>query len=431
MVIPHYPEKAHNDLRAPKYCESSRKNGILWVLIPTHGGSLIPMSNSSTADTHVGSAGIVETQYYDLPEPLLLNCGKTLGSIRLAYETYGQLNADKSNCILILHALTGDAHVAGYHAEDEKQAGWWDTMVGAGKAFNTDKYFVLCSNVIGGCKGSTGPSSMNPATGNPYALDFPMVTIPDMVNAQQSLVKHLGIEQLLCVVGGSMGGMQVLQWTVAYPEMVRLAIPIATTARLSPQAIAFDAVGRHAILADPNWNNGNYYDGEPPSSGLSLARMVGHITYLSDKSMHQKFGRDLQDKISPDYNFQTEFQVESYLNYKGDLFVKRFDANSYLYITRAMDYFDLAEPSGSLAKELSRATAAFLVVSFSSDWLFSTYMSKEIVSALRRNNLDVSYAEIQSDYGHDAFLLEVESLSRLIVNFLEYANPDSKRFDEY
>jgi len=389
------------------------------------------MSNSSITGTQTGSVGVVETHYYDLPEPLLLNCGKTLGPIRLAYETYGQLNADKSNCILIVHALTGDAHVAGFHSADDKRAGWWDNMVGPGKAFNTEKYFVLCSNIVGGCKGSTGPSSINPSTNRPYGLDFPMVTIQDMVNAQKSLVEHLGISRLLCVVGGSMGGMQVLQWTVAYPEMVRLAIPIATTARLSPQAIAFDAVGRQAIMADPNWNGGDYYGGNPPSSGLSVARMIGHITYLSDRSMHQKFGRGLQDKACLDYNFKTEFQVESYLNYQGDSFVKRFDANSYLYITRAMDYFDLSEPSGSLAKELSRATCAFLVVSFSSDWLFPTYMSKEIVSALRRNSLDVSYAEIQSDYGHDAFLLEVESLSRLIVNFLEYADPDSNRFDEY
>jgi homoserine O-acetyltransferase len=380
-----------------------------------------------------GSVGIVETQYFTFAEPpnrLKLECGRELGPITIAYETYGELNEDKSNCILICHALTGDAHVAGQHPPGSpKSIPWWDNMVGPGKPFDTRKYFVLCSNIIGGCKGSTGPSSIDPTTGKPYGLNFPMVTISDMVNAQKALVDHLGIKQLMCVVGGSMGGMQVLQWAVAYPEMVRLAIPIATTARLSAQAIAFDAVGRHAIMSDPNWNGGNYYGKAVPSSGLAIARMIGHITYMSYKSMHSKFGRDLQDKAVPDYDFVTEFQVESYLNYRGESFVERFDANSYLYITKAMDYFDLAQPSGDLRKELARARAAFLVISFSSDWLFPPDMSKEIVSALRRNNADVSYAEIKSDYGHDAFLLEVESLGRLIVNFLEYADLGGRSYD--
>lgn len=382
-----------------------------------------------------GSAGIVSTQYFTFAEPpneMQLECGRKLGPITLAYETYGEMNADRSNCILILHALSGDAHVAGRHAPPEPDwPGWWDTMVGPGKAFDTAKYCVICSNVIGGCKGSTGPGSIDPSTGKPYGMRFPIVTIADMVNAQKALIDYLGIGQLLCVVGGSMGGMQVLQWAVAFPDVVRLAIPIATTARLSPQSIAFDAVGRHAIMADPNWNNGDYYGREIPRRGLGIARMIGHITYLSDKSMHQKFGRDLQDKSAPDYDFVTEFQVESYLAYKGESFVERFDANSYLYISKAMDYFDLAQPSGDLRKELSRAKAAFLVISFSSDWLFPPYMSKEIVSALRRNNLDVSYAEIQSDYGHDAFLKEVDTLSRLIINFLDYADPSNRREDEY
>lgn len=370
-----------------------------------------------------GSVGIVETKYFTFAEPpneLQLECGRKLGPITLAYETYGSMNADKSNCVLIVHALSGDAHVAGRHSPEDRKAGWWDNMVGPGKAFDTDRYFVICSNVIGGCKGSTGPSSINPQTGEPYALDFPVVTIADMVNAQKALIDHLGIKQLLCVVGGSMGGMQVLQWAVAYPDMVRLAIPIATTARLSAQSIAFDAVGRHAIMADPEWKEGRYYGGPGPTRGLSIARMIGHITYLSDASMHAKFGRDLKERTCPAYDFVTEYQVESYLNYQGDEFVKRFDANSYLYITKAMDYFDLSQPSGDLRKELSRAKAAFLVISFSSDWLFPSYASKEIVSALRRNNIDVSYAEIQSDYGHDAFLLEVDTLTRLIVSFLEY-----------
>jgi homoserine O-acetyltransferase len=372
-----------------------------------------------------GSVGIVETKYFTFAEPpneLQLESGKKLGPITLAYETYGEMNEDKSNCILILHALSGDAHVAGKHHPDDRKPGWWDSMVGPGKAFDTNKYFVICSNVIGGCKGSTGPSSIDPATGKPYGLRFPVVTISDMVNAQKHLIDHLGIKQLLCVVGGSMGGMQALQWAVSYPDMVKLAIPIATTARLSAQAIAFHAVGRHAIMADPNFANGDYYGKAIPSAGLRIARMIGHITYLSDQAMHRKFGRGLQDKTAPSFDFVTDFQVESYLNYQGDEFVKRFDANSYLYITKAMDYFDLSQPSGDLRKELARAKAAFLVISFSSDWLFPSYMSKEIVTALRRNNIDVTYTEIQSDSGHDAFLLETDTLTNLIVNFLEYAN---------
>lgn len=380
-----------------------------------------------------GSVGIVKTKYFRFAEPpneLELECGRKLGPITLAYETYGEMNSDKSNCILVLHALTGDAHAAGYNHPDDPKPGWWDDMIGPGKAFDTNKYFVICSNIIGGCKGSTGPSSINPATQKPYALDFPMVTIPDMVNAQKALIDHLEIEQLMCAVGGSMGGMQVLQWAVAYPEKVRLAIPIATTARLSAQAIAFDAVGRHAIAADPHWDHGNYYGFQHPTSGLGIARMIGHITYLSDQSMHNKFGRKLQDKLTPDYDFVTEFSVESYLNYKGAKFVERFDANSYLYITKAMDYFDLAQPTGDLRKELAKVKAAFLVISFSSDWLFPSYMSKEIVSALRRNNVDVSYAEIQSNAGHDAFLLEAETLTQLIKSFLEYADPINGK-DEY
>ena len=379
------------------------------------------------------SVGIVEPKFFTFAEPpseLELECGRKLGPITLAYETYGEMNAQKSNCILIVHALSGDAHVAGRNHPDDRKPGWWDNMVGPGKAFDTSKYFVICSNIIGGCKGSTGPSSINPETAKPYGQDFPMVTIRDMVNAQKMLIDHLGIKQLLCVVGGSMGGMQVLQWVVAYPEMVRLAMPIATTARLSAQAIAFDAVGRHAIMADPNWKHGNYYGGPIPSRGLGIARMIGHITYLSDRSMHEKFGRRLQDKSCLDYDFVTEYQVESYLNHQGDEFVKRFDANSYLYITKAMDYFDLAQPSGDLRKELAKARSAFLVVSFSSDWLFPSYASKEIVSALRRNNIDVSYAEIQSDYGHDAFLLEVETLTKLILSFLEYGDQGTGGRDE-
>ena len=370
-----------------------------------------------------GSVGIVKTQHLSFAEPpqeMLLECGRSLGPITLAYETYGELSAAKDNAVLILHALSGDAHAAGYHQPGERQPGWWDIMIGPGKAFDTREYFVISSNVIGGCKGSTGPSSVSPQTGRPYGLSFPIVTIHDMVNTQNVLIDHLGIEQLLCVVGGSMGGMQVLQWVVSYPDRVRLAIPIATTSKLSAQAIAFDEVGRQAIQSDPHWKGGDYYGKPLPRRGLAIARMIGHITYLSERSMHQKFGRKLQDKTEYGYNFLADFQVESYLQYKGDNFVSRFDANSYLYISKAMDYFDLAQPYGTLEQALGGVKAKFLVISFSSDWLFPSYQSKEIVSALRRVGAQAIYTEIQTDYGHDAFLLESEQLSSLITNFLSH-----------
>jgi homoserine O-acetyltransferase len=372
-----------------------------------------------------GSVGIVETKYFtfaEAPNQMELEGGRTLGPVTLAYETYGELAPAKDKAILICHALSGDAHAAGYNSPEEEKPGWWDIMIGPGKAFDTEKYFIICSNIIGGCKGSTGPESVNPETGEPYCLDFPVVTIKDMVDAQKQLVDSLGIEKLLAVVGGSMGGMQVLQWAVAYPDMARLAVPIATTSRLSPQAIAFDEVGRQAIMSDPEWRKGNYYGKSSPDHGLSIARMIGHITYLSDKSMHQKFARKLQDKAEYDYDFVTDFQVESYLRYKGGAFVKRFDANSYLYITKAMDYFDLAQAYGSLKNAFSQVKSKFMVISFSSDWLFPSYQSKEVVRALRQNDIDVIYTEIETDCGHDAFLLESEQLTRLISNFLKHGS---------
>jgi homoserine O-acetyltransferase/O-succinyltransferase len=368
-----------------------------------------------------GSVGIVETQQLTFagpPQEMTLECGRTLGPITLAYETYGELNEARDNAILAVHALSGDAHAAGYHSPRDKQPGWWDIMIGPGKAFDTRKYFLICSNIIGGCKGSTGPSSIDPCTGRPFGLSFPMVTVRDWVDTQKVLIDHLGIKRLLGVVGGSTGGMQVLQWVVSYPEMVRLAIPIATTSKLSAQAIAFNEVGRLAIQSDPNWREGDYYGKAVPRRGLTIARMIGHITYLSDRSMHQKFGRRLQDKSAYGYDFRTDFQVESYLRYKGDHFVNRFDANSYLYITKAMDYFDLTQAYGSLEKAFAGCKTRFLVISFSSDWLFPTYQSKEIVSALRRVDADAIFTEIQTDYGHDAFLLESQQLSSLITNFL-------------
>jgi homoserine O-acetyltransferase len=371
-----------------------------------------------------GSVGVVTIQYLTFAQPpdaLTLECGRELGPITLAYETYGELNARRDNAILILHAFSGDAHAAGYHAGEEKP-GWWDIMVGPGKAFDTTRYFVICSNVIGGCKGSTGPSSTNPETGRPYGLSFPVVTIRDMVEAQRHLIDHLGIEKLLCVTGGSMGGMQALQWAISYPDRVALAIPIATTARSSAQQVAFDEVGRQAIESDPEWMQGDYYGKAIPHRGLALARMVAHITFLSDASMRQKFGRRLQDKAEYGFDFVTDFEVESYLRHKGDSFVKRFDANSYLYLTKAMDYFDLSQGNGSVRAAFAGVRARFLVISFSSDWLYPSYQSKEIVSALRQNNAEVVYSELQTDAGHDAFLLESDTLGRLISSFLKHGS---------
>lgn len=369
-----------------------------------------------------GSVGIVQTEYFTFAEPpheLRLENGEKLGPVTLAYETYGQPNADRSNAILILHALSGDAHVAGYQSADDTKLGWWDEAVGSGRMFDTDRYWVICSNVIGGCKGSTGPMSVNPRTGRPYGLRFPVVTMADMVNAQRHLVDHLQIEKLLTVVGGSMGGMQALQWAVAYPERVRSCIPLAATARLSPQTIALNEVGRQAIYKDPHWNRGDYYDGPRPNEGLALARMIGHITYLSDRSMHRKFGRRLQNRERYGYDFSVEFEVESYLQHHGQNFIRRFDANSYLYITKAMDYFDLANGSGSLVRAFAPVPhVKFLVVSYTSDWLYPSYQSREVVSALKANSADVTYCDIESDYGHDAFLLEVDTMTQLVSDFL-------------
>jgi homoserine O-acetyltransferase len=366
--------------------------------------------------------GFVRRHYFTFSEdePMPLDSGETLGPITLAYETYGRLNKDHSNAILILHALSGDAHAAGYHSPADKQPGWWDDCVGPGKAFDTDKYFVICSNVIGGCQGSTGPGSVDPRTGRPYGLSFPVVTIGDMVRAQSQLIKALGIEKLLAVAGGSMGGMQVLQWAVSYPERLRAVIPIATTARHSPMLIAFSEVGRQAIFADPNWNGGDYYNGPRPDTGLALARMIGHITYLSEESMHQKFGRRLQKGEHFGYDFEEDFEVESYLHYNGSRFTERFDANSYLYVTKAMDYFDLCNGHGSLSAAFANSSnLTFLVVSFTSDWLYPVYHSKELVSALTAVGADVSYCHLQSSWGHDAFLLEVETMTRLLSDFLD------------
>jgi homoserine O-acetyltransferase/O-succinyltransferase len=382
------------------------------------------MSEYIQHDKDLVSVGLVEKKFFTFAEPpsaMKLESAARLGPVTVAYETYGALAPDRRNAVLVLHALSGDSHVAGYYSAEDEKPGWWDCMVGPGKGIDTDKFFVICSNIIGSCLGSTGPSSINPATGRAYGLDFPVVTIGDMVAAQKALVDHLGIEQLLCVVGGSIGGMQVLEWCVRYPDMVASAIPLATTMRHSALAIAFNEVARQSIMADPNWNHGDYYNGAKPALGLAVARMIGHITYLSDESMRLKFGRRLQDKGDFSFNFDADFQVESYLRYQGRKFVDRFDANSFLYITKAADYYDLGKQhgEGSAVRALSKAKGRFLVISFTSDWLYPTYQARDIVKALKKNGRDVSFCEIEAEWGHDAFLIPSERLKTLIHGFLE------------
>jgi homoserine O-acetyltransferase/O-succinyltransferase len=371
------------------------------------------------------SIGIVKTNYFKFgepPEEITLSSGEKLGPIIIAYETYGKLNKAKDNTILVFHALTGDAHAAGYNSADENKPGWWDTMIGPGKPFDTDKYFVICSNIIGGCKGSTGPSSIDSKTGKPYGLTFPVITINDIIVPQKKLLDHLGIETLFCVAGGSMGGMQVLQWLVSYPDIAKGAMLIATSPNHTAQAIAFNSVGRYAIIQDPNWNNGNYYDGERPDKGLSIARMIGHITYLSEESMHNKFGRRVisgKSAQSGFADFTKEFEVESYLQYQGESFIKRFDANSYLYITKAIDDFDITDGFENLADALKNIKSKCFVMSFTSDWLYPKEQSAKIVKALKINGIETTYTNFESSYGHDAFLIDDERLKKLFTGFLK------------
>lgn len=377
------------------------------------------------------SVGIVYTQTIRLIEPeqpLNLECGKTLAPVDVAYETYGQLNEAGDNAILICHALSGNAHVAGLNDHDDRKPGWWDIMVGPGKGIDTNKYFVICSNILGGCSGTTGPSSINPTTGKRYGLDFPIITIADMVKVQKILLDKLGIKELLAVIGGSVGGMQVLQWAIAYRDFIKSAIPIATTSHLGAQSIAFDAVGRNAILADPNFEGGQYNNENGPDRGLAIARMIGHITYLSEQGMREKFGRQLRNSDSYSYDINSEFSVETYLDYQGQSFVERFDSNSYLYLTKAADYFDLGKEYGSLKKAFAKTNCRFLIISFASDWLFKPVQSRTMVNALVANDKDVSYCDITSPYGHDAFLLEPEVLGSFISGFLEATHrPQQKR----
>jgi homoserine O-acetyltransferase len=381
---------------------------------------------SETITSQDTSVGIVEKKYFTFanpPEQLVLESGAKLGPVTIAYETYGTLNEQQDNCILLAHAFSGDSHAAGFYATDsgDDKPGWWDFVVGPGKGIDTDRYFVICPNILGSCMGSTGPGSTNPETSKPYGLDFPMMTIGDIVITQKALIDHLGISQLLAVIGGSVGGMQVLEWFVRFPEMVRAAVPIATTMRHSALAIAFNEIARQSIMADPNWKQGNYYGGEKPDMGLAVARMVGHVTYLSDEAMRRKFGRKLQDKASFSFGFDGDFQVESYLRHQGSKFVGRFDANSLLYITKASDYFDVVEQmcNPELFKGTKNNQTKFLIVSYSSDWLYPTYQAKELVKSLKRCGQDVSFCEIEADCGHDAFLIPDQRFTELLGGFLD------------
>ncbi len=377
-------------------------------------------TNDKSSDTEVKIPGLQVCLAQD--EPVRLDCGINLGDINVAYQTYGELNADKTNAVLICHALTGDHFVADTHPVTGKP-GWWSELVGPGKTVDTDRFFVICSNILGGCMGTTGPKDINPETGNPWGLDFPVITIADMVRVQARLIDHLDIERLFAVLGGSMGGMQVLEWAAKFSDRVFAAVPIATAARHSSQNIAFHEVGRQAIMADPDWCAGDYHSHDKrPHRGLAVARMAAHITYLSQPALHRKFGRRLQERDAISYGFDADFQVESYLRHQGITFVDRFDANSYLYTTRAMDYFDLAgDYDGVLANAFRDTQTRFCVFSFSSDWLFPTGGNREIVHALNAVAANVSFAEIESDAGHDAFLLHEPEFFRVMAGYIDGA----------
>ena len=368
------------------------------------------------------SVGLVGTQYFTFARPpnrFVMNNGRELGPITVAYETYGNLNGARDNVILVEHALTASAHAAGKNSPLDKYPGWWDVMIGPGRAFDTDKYFVVCSNILGSCYGTTGPSSVNPETGRPYGLSFPLVTIRDMVKVQKALTDHLGIKRLKTVVGGSMGGMQAIEWALQFPHMVDSIILVASGAVSNPQAIAIHKVGIRAIMDDPNWKGGDYYGGAPPDKGLAIARMIGHITYLSHGWLWEKFGRNHPDPASMKTRLDSNFDIEDYLEYQGARFVERFDANSYIYIMRAIDIYDPAEGCGSLEESFMRMKCGkALVASFTSDWLFPAYQSIEVVKALEDNKIKTSYYEIDSPYGHDSFLLEYVKLTDYIKRFL-------------
>lgn len=391
-------------------------------------------------DAQAGSVGTVETCFLDLPEPLPLECGRVLAPVRIAYETYGTRSPAGDNVILVCHALSGDAHAAGYTAvpaevetrdgfgaaeQDRGKGrglGWWDGMIGPGKAFDTDRFFVVSTNLLGGCRGTTGPSSINPLTGRPYGSDFPVITVADMVRAQEVFLRELGITELAAVAGGSLGGMQALEWAVLFPDRVKAIVAVASTHALKPQGVAWNAIARHAIVADPTWQAGHYYgSGRQPTAGLGIARMVGHVTYLSAQSLDSKFSRRLQGAEALRYDLSAaEFEVESYLRHQAETFVRRFDANTYLYTSRALTYFDLARQygNGDLAQAVERIEARTLLICFSSDWLYPPADSKELASALRKAGKEVEIRIIEAPYGHDSFLLEEDRQTPIIQEFL-------------
>lgn len=385
-----------------------------------------------TSEPDEGSVGLVETlttTLFEPPDRLTLASGETIGPITVAYETYGELSANRDNAIFVCHALTGDAHAAGYHSPEEKKPGWWDGLIGPGKGLDTNEYFVICANVLGGCRGTTGPGSLKPNTEERFCSEFPVITVGDIVEVHAALVRQLGIERLLGVVGGSLGGMQVLEWAARFPDQIASAIVLASAGKLSAQGIAFNAVGRRAIVTDPVFNDGHYYDSDGPRYGLALARMLAHITYLSETSIEMKFGRRLQnrDEFAYDLQAETEFEIESYLHYQGKRFVERFDANSYLRLTKAMDYFDLSGSYGGLANALGKTDARFLLQAYSTDWLFPSSQSRELVAALIQSGRHVSFVELDSPFGHDSFLLELEQLEEVVRPFLAQVQLEVRR----
>lgn len=383
--------------------------------------------DSPDSPRSVGYTSAIKVVLADPENPFSLETGTQLNHIEVEYEAYGTLNAEKTNAILVAHALSGDAHAAGWDAHWEengrnwnsKKPGWWDSVIGPGKALDTNKFFVICSNVLGSCFGTTGPMHINPDTGKYWGMDFPVVTVGDWVNLQARLLDSLAIEKLYGIVGGSLGGQQVIEWSLAYPNRVENCAVLATAPRLSVQGVAFNAVGRHSIMNDSQFNSGQYYEGISPEKGLAVARMLAHITYLSEEGMQLKFGRRLQDKTDPDFDFGIEFQVESYLNHQGRSFVERFDANSYLYITRAMDYYDAAQKwgGGDILKAVERIQSRMLVMTFSTDWLYSPEQGRELAEAVASSGKQISYVSVDSDFGHDAFLVEVDQVSRLLSSF--------------
>jgi homoserine O-acetyltransferase len=385
---------------------------------------IAPAASAKPRHLAPDDVGLVAPRDFVCPQPFTFKSGQVIPGFTLRYETYGQLNATRDNAVLICHALSGDHHCAGWHSPTDKKPGWWNNLIGPGKAVDTSRYFVVCANVLGGCQGSTGPSSLNPETGSPYGIRFPFVTIRDMVRAQKLLLDYLGVVELHATIGGSMGGMLALLFAIEYPHFVRRVLAMATTGRESAQAIAFNEVGRQAIMQDPAWNRGDYPRDTGPRVGLAIARMMAHITYVSDASMDRKFGRRKKETAPNEaYTFDVQFEVESYLRHQGQSFINRFDANSYLYITRALDQFDLATAYGSLELAFAAVEAETLVVGFTSDWLFPPEQNRQLALALLRAGKRASYAELATDLGHDSFLLESEDLYALVRAFLDRDQP--------